>query len=81
MQVRNIWDGIEGWLRILPDQYVHMLSGAQPGALVIFAHWLMLTKRLEDHYWFAKGSATRLHSIVMANLPDDEWRVLVIDLP
>ncbi|KAF2172418.1 hypothetical protein M409DRAFT_17651 [Zasmidium cellare ATCC 36951] len=79
--VRNIWDGIEGWLRILPDQYIHMLSGAQPGALVIFAHWLMLTKRLEDHYWFAKGSATRLHSIVMANLPDDEWRALVVDLP
>lgn len=72
------WNGIESWPRMLSEDFLVILEGANPAALVLVAHWCVLLSKHEDSYWFLHGQSQRMLTVVLANL-DDELQLLVQD--
>ena len=63
-----MWLGMETFTQSVPDQFARMMEVSHPAALVIFAHWLVLLRRLEYHYTTFRGQPARLLKIIRANL-------------
>lgn len=59
-----LWNGIEAWVLQLSDKFLNLLEAGHPAALVVFAHWCVLTRRTESHYWFMNGQSARLFGTV-----------------
>lgn len=72
------WNGIESWPRMLSEDFLVLLEGANPAALVLVAHWCVLLSKHEDSYWFLQGQSQRMLDVVLANL-DDELQHFVQD--
>jgi hypothetical protein len=66
--VTAMWVGMETFTQSVPDQFARMIEVCQPAALVVFAHWLVLLRRLEYHYTTFRGQPARLLKIIRANL-------------
>lgn len=64
-----MWVGMETFTQSAPDQFARMMEVCRPAALVVFAHWLVLLRRLEYHYTTFRGQPARLLKIIRANLP------------
>ncbi|KAH7120613.1 hypothetical protein EDB81DRAFT_814474 [Dactylonectria macrodidyma] len=65
------WLGMQSWLTRLSDHFMQMLSRGDPATLIVLAYWCPLVERAERHSWFLKGLAARLHSHIVADLPED----------
>ena len=63
-----LWNGIEAWVLQISDEFLGLLKAGHPAALVVFAHWCVLMRRTESHYWFLKGQSARLIGIVESHL-------------
>ena len=63
-----LWNGIEAWVLQTSDEFLNLLEAGRPAALVVFAHWCVLMRRTESHYWFLKGQSARLLGIVESHL-------------
>ncbi|QSZ29523.1 hypothetical protein DSL72_004037 [Monilinia vaccinii-corymbosi] len=63
------------WPYQLPDHYLKLLRQRAPGALAIYAHFAVLLKYLDLHWWM-KGSAEYLISQIYGLL-DEEHRLWI----
>ncbi|PMD46874.1 hypothetical protein L207DRAFT_480806 [Hyaloscypha variabilis F] len=60
------------WPGKISDDFIALLSGKEPGALILFAHQCVLLKR-EEPCWYMDGHAARLISMVKDNLSEEWW--------
>ncbi|TVY75906.1 Sterol uptake control protein [Lachnellula suecica] len=67
----NAWDALRTWPMRLSFEYMFLLNESHPGALIIFAHYCVLLKRLEG-LWYLEGRAMRLLSHIWQRL-DVRW--------
>jgi hypothetical protein len=63
---------VKMWVHTVKPRFLELLSERQPGALIIFAHYGVLLKRV-DHYWFLKGFAEQVLHIADTFVPG-EWK-------
>ena len=63
------------WVESISYTYLEAVSRLQPGALVILAHWCILLKRADMH-WYLQGCARNILSAVHGVL-NDEWRARI----
>ncbi|XWX00116.1 hypothetical protein V2A60_008133 [Cordyceps javanica] len=66
------WLGMECWLREVPDRFNDMLSQQVPAALIVLAHWCLLVKRVESHYWFLEGLEDKIVRGILNQVPNDD---------
>ena len=71
----NTWDALRVWPMGLSIDYMHLLNNGHPGALVIFAHFCVLLKKLEGK-WYFEGRATRLLGHILQRL-DRKWQCYI----
>lgn len=71
-----LWNGVDSWPLFLTEDFIHMIATACPAALVIFAYWCVLLRRLERHNWCLPGGPQRLLDIVKANLSPSSTHLL-----
>lgn len=74
--LRDMWHALEMWACLVPAGYIDLLASRHPGALLIFANWLCISKILEPHYWFLKGQSKRLLDSVALLLDENDLRFL-----
>jgi hypothetical protein len=60
------------WIHLIPDRYVELLSERQPGSLIILAHYAVLLRRSE-HHWYLVGVGEQILNMVN-NLVPTEWK-------
>ncbi|KFY35815.1 hypothetical protein V494_05574 [Pseudogymnoascus sp. VKM F-4513 (FW-928)] len=53
------WDAIRIWPMRISDAYLNLLSQQHPAALILVAHYCILLKRLDSH-WYFEGRAKKL---------------------
>ncbi|KAF2669274.1 hypothetical protein BT63DRAFT_256252 [Microthyrium microscopicum] len=58
------------WAAFTSEEYLSLLRGSNPLALIIFAHFAMLSGIVEDTYWYLVGYSRRALKSVRAALPD-----------
>ena len=63
------------WVESIPKTFLEALSELQPGALVILAHWCIMLKRAEVH-WYLQGSAKNILSAIHGVL-NEKWRAQI----
>jgi hypothetical protein len=63
---------VKMWVHLVKPRFLELLSERQPGALIIFAHYGVLLKRI-DHYWFLEGFAEQVLHIADTFVPG-EWK-------
>lgn len=63
---------VKMWVHMVKPRFLELLSERQPGALIIFAHYGVLLKRI-DHYWFLEGFAEQVLHIADTFVPG-EWK-------
>jgi hypothetical protein len=69
--IKEVWMGMESWLRMLSVHYYQLVRRGNPAALIVLAHWTILVKRAEHHGWFLKGLAAKLLRQISQELPKD----------
>lgn len=65
------WDALRVWPMRLSIEFLELLKGLHPGALVLLAHYCILLKRVRGA-WYFEGRAERLLSMILKHL-DVEW--------
>lgn len=60
-------NAVNFWIGALPDQYLILLKGGEPWALVVMAHFCVLVHRSETR-WFMKGHAAQLLQKIVERL-------------
>ncbi|KAF2794432.1 hypothetical protein K505DRAFT_336933 [Melanomma pulvis-pyrius CBS 109.77] len=60
------------WVHHVDPRFLELLSERQPGALIIFAHYGVLLRRVR-HYWFMEGYAEQVLHIADMFVPG-EWK-------
>jgi len=63
--------GVYIWPGVVPQLYIELLMDHNPEALILFAHYCVLIKRV-DSCWHFKGLGVALFEAVEREL-DDEW--------
>lgn len=75
-----LWNGLESWPRGLPealkDTFIGMVEAKKPAVLFLYAHWCLLVRRMEKHYWYMEGHSDRLLEIIFANLDGEPARLV-----
>ncbi|TVY62349.1 hypothetical protein LSUE1_G008542 [Lachnellula suecica] len=65
------WNALRVWPMDIPDRYLEVLSARHPSALILLAHYCVLLRRIEGH-WYFEGRAARLLGTVLKFL-GEEW--------
>ena len=63
-----LYNGVEAWVLQISDDFLSLLEAEHPAALVVLAHWGVLMRRTESHYWFLRGQSARLMGIIESHL-------------
>lgn len=75
-----LWNGVESWSYALPDaladEFINMVRARNPGILFMYAHWCLLVRRVEPHFWFLEGQSHMLLKIILANLDGEPARIV-----
>jgi hypothetical protein len=69
------WDALRIWPMRISVEYMNLLSSWHPGALILLAHYCILLRKAESH-WYFEGRATRLLSDILHRL-DGKWHSYV----
>lgn len=69
--VFTAWDALRIWPMEVSVEYITLLSNQHPAALILLAHYCILLRPLETH-WYFEGRATRLLGAVLPLL-DQRW--------
>ncbi|EXJ85314.1 hypothetical protein A1O3_05989 [Capronia epimyces CBS 606.96] len=69
------WDILRIWPHRLSDPFMAMMAANHPGALILLAHYAILLKDIEQH-WYFKGRATRLIRRIAERL-EERWQTYI----
>lgn len=69
------WDALRVWPMHLSVPFLSLLQKYHPGALVLLAHYCILLKKIEGH-WYFEGRATRLLGMILRHLGRGWWRFI-----
>jgi hypothetical protein len=61
------------WAAFTSQEYLSLLKGSNPLALIIFAHFAMLSGVVENEHWYLSGYARRALMSIRTTLPEP-WR-------
>lgn len=56
----RLWMHGQCWPRLVSETYLLLLQADDPAALVVYAHWCLLIKRLEPLSWYLEGMSMRM---------------------
>ncbi|KAG0649822.1 Orsellinic acid biosynthesis cluster [Hyphodiscus hymeniophilus] len=65
------WDALRIWPLLISVEFMDVLHGWHPGALILLAHYCVLLKTVECH-WYFEGRATKLLSTILKRI-DARW--------
>jgi hypothetical protein len=60
------------WAGTVSDNFVSLLKSSHPGALVVYAHWVILSQSLNDEWHFRGWAERALREI--SHVLDDAWK-------
>ena len=66
------WDALRVWPMQLSVPFIALINEGHPGALILLAHYCILLKKIEGH-WYFEGRATRLLRSILRNLGREWW--------
>jgi hypothetical protein len=69
------WDALRIWPMLISVEFLQLLSAWHPGALILLAHYCILLKKVEVH-WYFEGRATKLLSTILKRL-DMRWHYFI----
>lgn len=67
----STWDALRTWPIRVSNEYMKLLADGHPGALILLAHYCILLKNVESH-WYFEGRATRLLKTICNRL-HERW--------
>ncbi|KAF2173618.1 hypothetical protein M409DRAFT_15896 [Zasmidium cellare ATCC 36951] len=56
----TLWMHSQAWPRLVSETYLLLLQAEDPAALIVYAHWCYLVRRLEGVSWYLQGMSGKL---------------------
>lgn len=69
------WDALRIWPILISVEFMKLLGNWHPGALILLAHYCILLKKMEAHWYFA-GRAAKLPPTIVHRL-DLRWHCYI----
>jgi hypothetical protein len=69
------WDALRVWPMQLSIPFLNLVKESHPTALILLAHYCILLKKVEGH-WYFKGRATRLLRSILKHLGREWWEFI-----
>jgi hypothetical protein len=69
------WDALRIWPMLISVEFIELLREWHPGALILLAHYCILLKKVESH-WYFEGRATKLLSTIVHRM-DLRWHCYI----
>jgi hypothetical protein len=66
------WDALRVWPMHLSVSFLELINEEHPGSLVLLAHYCILLKKIEGH-WYFDGRSRRLMKAILGKLEPEWW--------
>lgn len=71
----STWDALRIWPMLISLEYMRLLKKGHPGALILLAHYCVLLKNVESH-WYFEWRTTMMMSAILRHL-EPKWLVCI----